>query len=392
MRIDIKAFGLLMAGIVKEYVGPIVATLNERLDDLQKRLEALPVPTDGTDGIDGKDGTSVTLDDVLPVLEARLLEEVAALPKPENGKDGESVTLDDVRPLIEEAVAAIPPPAAGVDGKDGTSVTVDDVLPIIEEKVAEAVAAIPVPENGKDGVDGTSVTLDDVKPLIEEAVAAISKPIDGVDGKDGTSVTVEDVIPLVVEQVDEAAGRLMGTLEETVKELVAAIPVPQNGVDGKDGNHGRDALEIDVLPAINEDKSYPRGTYATHKGGLWRARRNTDGMEGWDCVVRGIESVTVTMGEDLRTFELKHVFSDSEAVEQFVMPVVLYRGVFSEGTKYAAGDAVTWAGSVWIARAAAETIPNGADGLWTLSVKEGRAGRNAGDGAGTPKGQQVKVP
>jgi hypothetical protein len=63
---------------------------------------------------------------------AERVKAVEARPEP---KDGTSVTLDDVRPVIEEAVKAIPIPK---DGKDGVSVTIEDVMPALSEVAAEA--------------------------------------------------------------------------------------------------------------------------------------------------------------------------------------------------------------------------------------------------------------
>lgn len=100
---------------------------------------------DGADGLNGKDGA--------------------------DGRDG--VDGKDGRDGID-----------GKDGKDGSSVTLDDVAPLVEASVAKAVAAIPAAKdgapghdgaNGKDGRDG----LPGVPGLTGE------KGIDGTDGKDG---------------------------------------------------------------------------------------------------------------------------------------------------------------------------------------------------------------
>ncbi len=42
----------------------------------------------------------------------------------------------------------------GKDGKDGTSVTLDDVAPLVEATVAKAVAAVPAAKDGAPGADG----------------------------------------------------------------------------------------------------------------------------------------------------------------------------------------------------------------------------------------------
>ncbi|MFV2404153.1 phage portal protein, partial [Escherichia coli] len=68
-------------------------------------------------------------------------------------------------------------------------------------------------------------------------------------------------------------------LKQAVLEAVEAPPGPQGG---------RGATALGVLPAIDDQKSFPRGTDATHLGGLWRAYEKTYGMRGWDCLVDGV--------------------------------------------------------------------------------------------------------
>ncbi|MBF2850479.1 portal protein, partial [Escherichia coli] len=64
-------------------------------------------------------------------------------------------------------------------------------------------------------------------------------------------------------------------LQKAVLDAVSALPAPQDG---------RDATALEILPAIDDQKSFPRGTYATHQGGLWRAYEKTHGMRGWECL------------------------------------------------------------------------------------------------------------
>lgn len=67
-----------------------------------------------------------------------------------------------------------------------------------------------------------------------------------------------------------------------------------DGIDGAPGEPGRDAADIEILSEINEAKSYPKGTFACHRGGLIRAARKTsaitDSLEsaGWRVIMNGI--------------------------------------------------------------------------------------------------------
>ncbi|EFX11892.1 putative portal protein-like protein [Escherichia coli O157:H- str. 493-89] len=147
-------------------------------------------------------------------------------------------------------------------------------------------------------------------------------------------------------------------LEQMVKEAVSHIPVPRDGRDYDPDvlqkavldavsalpapQDGRDATALEILPAIDDQKSFPRGTYATHQGGLWRAYEKTHGMRGWECLVDGVADIDVSMtGERLFSVVIRHS-SGQRTEKTFSLPVMLYRGVFRAGETYHPGDTVTW--------------------------------------------------
>lgn len=440
---DIKKLGDEIVQVVREYVGQQLAAISKQIGDLAARVDQLPVPKDGKDAdpaqikalVDEavaqipvpKDGTSVTVEDVAPLIEDCVKAAVAALPVPADGKnadpeviaqmvrtevaklpapvDGKSVTIDDVTPLIAAEVAkaagAIPTPKDGRDGKDaepvdqaaliqevlaqiptpqdGKSVSAEDVAPLISAEVAKAIESLPAPKDGRDGKDAPAV---DTAALAAEVLAQVRVPVDG------KSITVEDVQPMLAEIVGEAVAALpkakdgesvpveqvQRMVDEAVTKAVAAIPVP------KDGEHGRDALDIEILPAINETRRYARGTYACHRGGIWRAMRSTEGMDGWECIVDGDADDEVELGADLRTFTLRKVKSSGRVIEKsFTVPVVIHKGVFKADEQYQPGDAATWDGSTWIAQRETKDKPGTSD-AWRLSTKRGRDGRDGNRG------------
>ena len=53
----------------------------------------------------------------------------------------------ELKEFIQQSIDEIPEP------KNGESVTLEDVLPSIEAKITEKIAEIPVPKDGKDGED-----------------------------------------------------------------------------------------------------------------------------------------------------------------------------------------------------------------------------------------------
>lgn len=250
-------------------------------------------------------------------------------------KELESQMESAVQKAVSDQIALIPP---ATPGKDGESITLEDVAPLIETAVKEAFALIPAPEDGK------SVDMADVKALVDAAVAAIPP------AKDGESIPVETVEAMVAAQVEKA---------------MASIKPPEV----KDG---RDALDIEIQPSIDEEKSYPRGVYATHRGGLWKSWKQTDGMNGWECVVDGVFKTVVTQ-EDERNFSFISEKSSGSIVKlPFYIPAMIYKKVYQDGREYKKGDTVTWAGSMW--HCDKDTISKPGDGSedWTLSAKKGR--------------------
>lgn len=162
------------------------------------------------------------------------------------------------------------------------------------------------------------------------------------------------------------------------------------GDPGRDGEHGRDALDIDIQRSINQEKRYPRGSYASHNGGLWVSRRTTDGMDGWECIVRGWDLPEVVQDEsDPRVIKMLMRASDGETVERsFRIPFVLDKGVFKEGATYEEGDGVTFAGCFWIAKKETDAKPEGGDN-WRLAVKKGRDGKDGRDGIDMTKAVKI---
>lgn len=158
----------LMAGIapvIRQFMEQAAAGFAERIGKLEGRSsergekgepgEAGVAGKDGRDGIDGKDGAPGAAGD-----------------RGEKGEPGE----------------------AGVAGKDGTSVTIDDVRPMVEETVSKAVAAVPLLRDLDTEMlpDGKTVRFkfkrsDDTDEVHELAFAVRNgeKGEDGNAGKDG---------------------------------------------------------------------------------------------------------------------------------------------------------------------------------------------------------------
>jgi hypothetical protein len=208
---------------------------------------------------------------------------------------------------------------------------------------------LPVPVDGAKGMDGAQGEKGEKGDKGDPGM-------DGKDGRDGKDGEKGDPGKDGKDGMHGAKG-IDGT----------------DGQRGEDGEPGRDALELDVLPGIDETRRYRRGTYAQHMGGLWRSMRTTEGMDGWECIVRGIASIESTYEEDGRVVHEKHTLSDgSHVTHTRQVPIMIYRGVFKDGAVYKQGDTVTWAGSMWHCNESTGEKPIDGVGAWTLATKRGR--------------------
>ena len=102
----------------------------------------------------------------------------------------------------------------------------------------------------------------------------------------------------------------------------------------------------------------------------------------------GFDDLEVVQHDDFRTLTLRFVQGDKIKSYDAHFPVVIYRGIFREGEKYAVGDSVTYGGSTWIA----EREPDGRPGLpghdhgWRLAIKRGADGKDGKPGEPGPAG------
>ncbi|MGP1675901.1 MAG: hypothetical protein ACTS6J_01930 [Burkholderiales bacterium] len=353
-HVELIADGVIAA--VKAHVAGAVGAISKRMDAWEARLAAIPA---GPKGDKGDAGESIRGEQGIPGERGESV-------KGEKGDPGERGPAGEVGPTGERGAdgASGPQGAAGERGAAGAQ---GEVGP-----TGASVKGDPG-ETGKDGKDADPAAIESliatgiqtalnlkVAPAINEgmrlAIAALPKPVDGIDGKDGASIHPDTVALMVREAVDKA---------------VAAIPQAL----AADGRDGRDAAQIEPLPAIDEARSYPRGTWAKHAGGLWLARALTDGMTGWDCIVDGVASIGAVEAGDVRSFTLSLATSSGKTIAlPFTVPAVLDRGVWREG-EYVKGDHVSWDGSGWIAQKATTDKP-GASDAWRLSTKRGRDGKD----------------
>jgi hypothetical protein len=348
--------------------------------------------------IKGEPGTSVSIDDVTPLIEEAVAKRVAALPAAEPGK---SVTVDDVAPMIGETVGK------AIAALELPSPDMAMIAQMIGEKVEDAVKALPAAEPGK------SVTVEDVRPLIEEMVAAL--PL----AAPGKSVAIEDFAPLIAEETGKAVSsieipkpdeaviaRLVGEKVETVlaewerpkdgapgksvrvedlapmvaaeiEKAVAGVPVPKDGIGLAGALIDREGQLVVTMTdgtarslgvVVGKDVDL-EAVAEMVRGEVAKIPVPKDGVDGV-----GFDDMALVDVEG----DLYLRFTKGEVVKDFYLPVPTDRGVWVE-REFKQGAGVTWGGSFWIAQRDTAAKPDTPDSGWRLAVKRGRDGASAFD-------------
>lgn len=138
-----------------------------RIKELESRLSALPSPEKGERGERGEDGTSVSIEDIRPIIEE--IVSSIEIPAPKDGKDYDIEELNKaVKIEVEKQVNALPKAQDGIDGKrgeDGISPTAEEVAKSMEGIFAKWAIDFERQANG----------------VLERAVERMPKPKDGRD-------------------------------------------------------------------------------------------------------------------------------------------------------------------------------------------------------------------
>jgi len=234
------------------------------------------------------------------------------------------------------------------------------------EALERAINAIPAPIDLSEDLDALKATVEgivipefpqapelpDIRGMVDEAVktavASIPAP------QDGKGVTVEDVAPLIVSEVEKR---------------VSGIPVAKDGIDGKDGVGLAGALidrDGELVVTLTNGATKNLGPVVGKDGEPGKPGRDGFALENFDASVM----------DDGRTVLLAFTGNDLDYSVELGFPVMLYRGVFTEGS-YCKGDTVTWGGSLWHCDAnSTDSKPGDGSKDWTLCAKKGRDGKD----------------
>jgi len=155
-------------------------------------------------------------------------------------------------------------------------------------------------------------------------------------------------------------------IETAVQSAVNALPAPKDGEPGNDGVGLADAL-----------KDAEGNLVLVMTDGRTKCLGKIDGKDGEPGKDRS-DGITPTFldAEFIgRTLRLKF---DGDRSCEFQLATPEYVGVFKESGAYEPGDMVSWAGSTWHCDEPKGLKPGVADSGWTLAVKKGRDGKDAG--------------
>ena len=196
------------------------------------------------------------------------------------------------------------------------------------------------------------------------------------------SAITMDALKVVADAVKQSQDELdrlskeVDTLKSDNASLAEQLETARNGfrdgLDGKDGAPGRDGKDgadwRDGLPGL------PGRDGKDGRDG----EKGADGKDGADGF--SPDDLHVELGEDGRTIKFALIAGERRVEREVKMAVPLDRGVWRPDGGYEKGDAVTYAGALWIAT---DDEQDGAPGMgkgWRLAVKKGRDGRNGRDG------------
>jgi integrin beta 3 len=186
---------------------------------------------------------------------------------------------------------------------------------------------------------------------------------DGVAGRDGTDGKEGEPGPQGANGIDGQNGLDGAT-----------------GADGKEGSAGRDGR--DGLPGVQGEKGLDGRNGVDGAAGC-------NGVDGQDAF--GLDDFDVKSDDDGRTLVFSFSREGREPIVRSVKTaIMLDRGVWREGS-FDKGDAVTWAGSSWVAQRNTDAKPDTLDSGWRLAVKRGRDGKDGKPGDRGPEGQQGKA-
>jgi hypothetical protein len=195
----------------------------------------------------------------------------------------------------------------------------------------------------------------------------------------------------IEEQLADVVGRAISKRIDPMESRLSALEAKERGLDCKDGEPGQSGRPGPPgppgIPGLGQPGRDGRDGVDGRDG-----KDGRDGVDG-DDGLNGRDGVDGLGFDDLdleydgeRQFTFRWSKGSQVKTKAFIVPVMLYRGVFDPARSYEPGDQVTYSGSLWIAKGKTSQRPD-EDGTgardWTLCAKrgpEGKAGKQGPQG------------
>lgn len=251
-----------------------------------------------------------------------------------DGKDGNDARAPDATEIAAFVLKQIPAPRDGVDGKNGAGISHvlqapgEKCFTLVLEDGSSSVIDLPKGERGEKGENGRAPNREEIFECARH------------------------ILPELIERAIDAA------VPSIVAKAAILVPHGRDGRDGKDANTG--LIVGEVLRSLPDPIDGKDGR---------------DGINGKDGA--SLDDFTAEL-KDGRTLVLSLKLSDGEIQRREIVlrGMVVDAGVYRSGATYVHGDAVTYAGSCWIAQTDTKAAPGNGSADWRLAVKRGRDGKD----------------
>lgn len=205
----------------------------------------------------------------------------------------------------------------------------------------------------------------------------------GADGQQGVPGERGEAGPAGPPGRDADMDHIQQLIEDHVAQVtanaIAALPEAAPGQDGERGERGEagaaGADGIGLCGAVIDRRGHLMLTMSDGQISDVGMVVGRDGARGQDGESLSLDDFDIEQIDDR---SLKFCFTKGDTMHSFEIefPFLIYRGVW-ESRDYSAGDAVTWAGSMWVAERATAGKPDTSDSGWRLAVKKGRDAKSA---------------
>jgi hypothetical protein len=191
------------------------------------------------------------------------------------------------------------------------------------------------------------------------------------------TATVEKLL----EELAPVIERLVcAQVEREVRQRLLSV-APRDGRDGLPGVPGPAGERGPIGEPGAKGEPGPAGPAGQAGAAGAPGEKGLDGAPGRDGTLDG-----VTFEREGRTITVRR--QDGSAIGSWKTADLLYCGFYQKGAAFEPGDAVSYAGAVWVCQAATADRPAEGTAAWTLAIQRGEPGKKGEAGARGPAGDR----